>query len=327
MRVRIPYAATVTTMKSFITFGLLITAALTGACTGLERESSSVLAPSPVATTSAQTPTSPSAPSLLGTWSSNPLSGISASSCTGFSWQVTSQTSTSIAGTFSATCANGISASGTASGTLSGANVPYTVTGNGTMPGFPSCPFSLTGTAVIVDSDTLRIPYAGTTCLGPVSGEETLRRPTTSQPPTPPPTAPPAHPPTQPPNDPPPPAEHPHHVGPGPLTFARTEQVINATADEFPQLLVARSTEGEAQAAATELLRRIIWHLRRAGYEAGRQKNPSGAISGDKLTVFADGAWRAIDVFYDYGTPGVPVRVIFWEVFPANPIGDEGIPD
>lgn len=109
--------------------------------------------------------------------------------------------------------------------------------------------------------------------------------------------------------------------------MARTEQVINATADEFPQLITARPTEGEAQAAATELLRRIIWHLRRAGYQAGRQKNPSGAISGDKLTVFADGASHAIDVFYDYGTPGVPVKVIFWEVFPASPLTDEGIAD
>ena len=109
--------------------------------------------------------------------------------------------------------------------------------------------------------------------------------------------------------------------------MARAEQVINATADEFPALRAARSTEGEAQAAATELLRRMIWHLRHAGYEAGRQKNPSGAISGDKLTVFADGAWHAVDVFYDYGTPGVAVKVIFWEVFPANPVGDEGIPD
>ena len=312
-------------MKHFIVLGILMTAAVTGACTGFERESSNVLAPSPAATATTSTPAAPSAPSLLGTWSSNPLASLSASSCSGFSWHVTSQTSTSIAGTFSATCANGISASGNASGTISGAHVPYTVTGTGTVPGYPSCPFSLSGTAVIVDSDTLRIPYSGTTCLGPVSGEETLRRPTTPQPPTQPPTEPPTTPPPPPP--PPPPAENPHHVEPGPLTFARTELVINATADEFPQLLVARPTEGEAQAAATELLRRIIWHLRHAGYQAGRQKNPSGAISGDKLTVFADGAWHAIDVFYDYGTPGVPVRVIFWEVFPANPVADEGIPD
>lgn len=292
-----------------------MTAALTGACTGFERESANVLAPSPAAATTTPAPSSPSAPSLLGTWSSNPLVGTSASSCTGFSWQVTSQTSTSIAGTFSATCASGISATGTAAGTINGANVPYTVTGNGSVPGFPSCPFSISGTAVIVDRDTLRIPYSGTTCVGPVSGEDTLRRPTRPQPPTQPPTQPPA------------PAENPHHVGPGPLAMWRVEQAVNATADEFPGLTAARGSESEAVAAAVELLRRTVWHLRHAGFEAGRQKNPSGAISGDKLSVFADGGWHAVDIFYDYGAPGVPIKVIFWEVFPASPLADEGIPD
>ena len=55
--------------------------------------------------------------------------------------------------------------------------MPYTVTGTATVPGFPSCPFSISGTGHIVDSDTLLIPYSGTTCIGPISGEETLRRP------------------------------------------------------------------------------------------------------------------------------------------------------
>ena len=83
----------------------------------------------------------------------------SASSCTGFSWQVTSQTSNSLAGTFSATCANGITASGTASGQVNGSDVPYTVTGTATVPGLPPCPFALSGTGHIVDSNTLLIPY------------------------------------------------------------------------------------------------------------------------------------------------------------------------
>ena len=92
-------------------------------------------------------------------------------------------------------------------------------------------------------------------------------------------------------------------------------------------LIAARGSESEAVDAAVELLRRTVWHLRRAGFEAGRQQNPSGAVSGDKLTVFADGGWHAVDIFYDYGAPGVPIKVIFKEVFPASPVGDEGIPD
>ena len=261
---------------------------------------------------------------MLGTWSS-PLNGIAAaSSCAGFSWQVTSQTLNSVAGTFSATCANGITASGTASGQVNGSDVPYTVTGTATVPGLPSCPFSLSGTGHIVDGNTLLFPYAGTTCIGPISGTETLRRPAQADT-VPEPAPDPAPEPEQAPA--PAPVESAFHVGPGGLSMTRAEQVVNATAAEFAGLTAARGSEAEAQAAATELLRRVIWHLRHAGFDAGRQKNPSGAISGDKLTMFADGAWHAVDIFFDYGTPGVPVKVIFWEVVPPSPIADEGIPD
>lgn len=315
---------------------ITLSAALASACTGYERTSSNVFAPSSTSSsassgggsaTPAQTPTpaSPSSsPSMLGTWSSNPLANLSASSCTGFSWQVTSQTSNSIAGTFSATCANGISANGTASGQINGSDVPYTVSGTGTVPGFPSCAFSISGTAHIVDNNTLEIPYSGTTCLGPVSGQETLRRPTSSTPSTPetPTSTTPSNPST-----PTGPSESSHHVPPGPLTMPKAEQVVNATVDEYRGLIAPRGTSEEAEGAAEELLRRVIWHLRHYGFEAGRQKNPSGAISGDKLTVFADGGWHAVDIFYDYGAPGKAIKVIFLEVFPANPIGDGGIPD
>jgi hypothetical protein len=207
---------------------------------------------------------------------------------------------------------------------LNGSNVPYTVTGTANVPGLPPCPFTLTGTGQIVDSNTMLIPYNGTTCIGPIRGEETLRRTAhsdTAPEPTPEPAPEPA------PAPPPAPAESSFHVGAGGLTMTRAEQVVNATAAEFSNLTIARPTDAEAQAAATELLRRVIWHLRHAGFDAARQKNPSGAISGDKLTMFADGAWHAVDIFFDYGTPGVPVKVIFWEVFPPNPVADEGISD
>ena len=78
---------------------------------------------------------------------------------------------------------------------------------------------------------------------------------------------------------------------------------------------------------AEELLRRMIWHLQLAGYDAGRQRNPSGAISNDKLTVFINGSWHAYDCFRNLGTPGIPIDVIFLEVFPAGHVNDGGIPD
>lgn len=100
-----------------------------------------------------------------------------------------------------------------------------------------------------------------------------------------------------------------------------------ATSEEFAYLKAARATEAQAVAAAAELLRRTIWHLHLAGYQSGRQRNPSGALSNDKLTIAIDGAWRAYDIFMDYGSPGVEMRVIFLEVFPANAVTDSGIPD
>jgi hypothetical protein len=115
-------------------------------------------------------------------------------------------------------------------------------------------------------------------------------------------------------------------VAPGPLSAARAEQVVNATANEFPGLVTPRATDSASSAAGEELLRRMIWHLQLAGFQSGRQQNPSGAISGDKLTVVADGAWHAYDVWTEGGA-GRAIRVIFFEVFPANPIGDAGVPD
>ena len=71
----------------------------------------------------------------------------------------------------------------------------------------------------------------------------------------------------------------------------------------------------------------MIWHLQVAGYQSARQRNPSGGISKDKLTIFIDGQWHAYDVFVAVGTPGVPANINMLEVYPASPVADTGIPD
>ncbi|HEV3218062.1 MAG TPA: hypothetical protein VGZ27_20210 [Vicinamibacterales bacterium] len=120
-----------------------------------------------------------SEPSLMGNWASQSIAAPNPKSCSNFQWSVTSQTTASLSGTFSAVCAGGVTISGTASGQLvNTTTVPITVTGNASLPAFPSCPFSLSGTGTIEDSgNTLTVPYTGTTCLGPVSGTERLHRP------------------------------------------------------------------------------------------------------------------------------------------------------
>ena len=88
-----------------------------------------------------------------------------------------------------------------------------------------------------------------------------------------------------------------NHVGPGPLSEDRARQVVFATAAEFPHLTRVFGSDGEALSAASELLERTIWHLQLAGYQSGRQRNPSGVISDDKVTIFIDGSWHIYDIF------------------------------
>lgn len=116
------------------------------------------------------------------------------------------------------------------------------------------------------------------------------------------------------------------HVGPGPLSEARASQVVQATAREFPGLVAVFGSEGEAVGAADVLLRRTIWHLQLAGFNAARQKNPSGAISSDKVSIFIDGAWHCYDI-YSLGVAGRATTVHFLEVPLPNPVADGGIPD
>ena len=124
------------------------------------------------------TPTN-SASSLSGTWASiESLPGASGSllqSCTNFRWAVTEYTGTTGAGTFGATCLGNIEVTGSARGTLVGTTVNWTANATGTMAGGPSCPIALSGSATL-EADRIRIPYAGTTCLGPVSGTEVIKK-------------------------------------------------------------------------------------------------------------------------------------------------------
>jgi hypothetical protein len=85
-------------------------------------------------------------------------------------------TDTSASGTFKATCGGGLTLAGSAEGKLSGRltaelSASGTVTGEGV-----NCPFSLAGTAVPEGLDSIRVNYSGTTCLGPVSGSELLKK-------------------------------------------------------------------------------------------------------------------------------------------------------
>jgi hypothetical protein len=113
---------------------------------------------------------------LIGSWQSATANVLpSPSSCTDFKWTPTQQSPTSAVGSFSASCAGGLKVSGTAAGTLNGTTVTWTANATASTPDIPSCNVALTGTAEL-GVNSIRVPYSGTTCLGPVSGVEILNR-------------------------------------------------------------------------------------------------------------------------------------------------------
>jgi hypothetical protein len=171
---------------------VLAVAALTAAC-GFEH-STSVIAPTAPTTS---TSTTPSAPTMTGVWSSGngatPSGVPDPGTCTNFQFEITNQSATAIAGTFTATCGGGVALSASGTGSLNGNAVTINVSGNATgLPSIPSCHFELTANGTIEDNGyTLPLSYTGTTCLGPVRGNETLHRPQPQAPaPPPPPPAP-----------------------------------------------------------------------------------------------------------------------------------------
>ncbi len=132
------------------------------ACMGFERGNS------------ATGPSAGGSGSLMGNWTSSSLIPTP-STCADFKWNVTEQTASSAKGSFSATCANDLKLTGTAEGTISGSTINWSAKGVANAAGVVNCGITLQGTAEI-GITTIRVPYSGDTCLGKVSGVETLRR-------------------------------------------------------------------------------------------------------------------------------------------------------
>jgi hypothetical protein len=151
-------------MKTYIFACALALSVAASACVGYENK------------TVTTAPGSSTLEALIGNWQSASANIVpSASSCTNFNWTPTQQTPTSAMGSFSATCAGGLKVSGTAAGTLSGTTINWTANAIASTPEIPSCNVSLTGTAEL-GVNSIRVPYSGNTCLGPVSGVEILNK-------------------------------------------------------------------------------------------------------------------------------------------------------
>jgi len=116
-----------------------------------------------------------------------------------------------------------------------------------------------------------------------------------------------------------------HDTG-GVLSATRAGQITCGTGNEFSALKNPTASLAARDANQEELLERMIWHLHQAGFEAGRQQNPSGVISKDKLCIVVDSVLRAYDVF-----PGAaytaPLTTQMIEVHPPHLVTTAGTPD
>jgi hypothetical protein len=159
-----PGISRTSTMKNRAFLVVLSIAAATAAgCTGFERKG---------------TLTEPSVAgnnSMLGTWTSAQLIPTP-STCTNFQWVVSEQTATSAKGAFSATCPGDLKLTGVAQGAFTSPTaIAWSAQGNAIAPGLTACAITLTGTAS-AGTDSISIPYSGDTCLGKVSGIETMKK-------------------------------------------------------------------------------------------------------------------------------------------------------
>jgi hypothetical protein len=112
-----------------------------------------------------------------GTWSTAFVtSPPSPTGCDNVSWTISQNTGLSASGAFSATCAGNTPVSGTGTATLVDKGISWSFTGTATPPGMSSCAVTLTGTASFMDNGMLVLTYSGTTCFGPISGGQTLKR-------------------------------------------------------------------------------------------------------------------------------------------------------
>jgi hypothetical protein len=142
---------------------MLSLAAIAVGCTGVEHKSS-LTEPSIAGNNS-----------LLGNWTSSTLIPTP-STCTDFKWNVSEQTSSSMKGSFSASCPGDLKFTGTAEGSLtSPTTIKWTALANASAPGLTSCSLNLAGTATL-GTESIIVPYDGTTCLGNVKGIETLKK-------------------------------------------------------------------------------------------------------------------------------------------------------
>jgi hypothetical protein len=122
------------------------------------------------------------------------------------------------------------------------------------------------------------------------------------------------------------------HIGAEvPRNLVAVGMIIGGMMGEFPALFAVAVDEPTRRANIAEAIGRAIWHLQLAGFQAGKNRNPSGATGIDNFTVNVDGVWRGYDcVFGMYFTNfSQPWSFVMQPLLPSETtyLPDGGIPD
>jgi hypothetical protein len=268
-------------------------------------------------------PTSPSAAgpsgndsSYVGTWQSagaGPTGFPDPNGCSNFLWTVTAQASNAISGNFTATCLGSVPISGTGNGQVNGNTINMSLSGTASLQ-TGACAFSVFGTG-IYEGQEIRVPYTGTTCLGPISGTETLRRGSLPGPPPPAPAPAPA------------PAPSPNRI---PCALGEGSRIVECVKATFPEKLVPVGSLGERQANMAFIRDRIIEAGGCSGLNFGYNLKRGGPeLSIDFLAWRRSGEDIGVDLGFDYDNLSQPLRLqwlivgpgAFFAAYPMPPCG------
>lgn len=264
-------------MKNFALFAILLASTLVAACGFQSKTSvlmptapSSVNASTSVSASSASSASSSSSAStsasstggspFAGSWASPTIGGLpNIQSCTNLTWQISNLSPTEVAGSMSAVCGGSVTVNADLTGKLNGSDiVDLTAKGQAVAMGI-TCGFTLTGVGTRQTNDSMKLDYQGSTCLGPVSGSEMLRRASPAPAPAPSPAAP----------------EAPKAPEPDPIpdddVYGCTNQLPNK--QKYVECIHERIRPTNEH-SAFEVTKRVAWGLRHEG--AGLLLKPAG---------------------------------------------------
>jgi hypothetical protein len=277
-----------------------------------------LLSPTAPGTTSAASDSSPSSPSpssstgsnssssvFQGTWGSTTLPGLPPiTSCTDLHWSISSQTQKSITGEVSATCGSVADITADLTGEMDGDDKINLIAKGSAIAFGLTCNFDLTGVGRREGEDALRLDYKGSTCLGPVSGSELLRRnsPTPKSPPVEPPS---------PPDSPPPPPP-----GDSVTCSGNTgPQIVECVEKQYPSYLAAGVSLQTRTANMQFLRNRIIETAKCKGMDVGLNLKRGGpSISTDFLVWRHGGLTEGVDIGQGYDDTKKKLNLI-WHTY------------